>query len=245
MKKIAVAFIILIALVSIYKYKNLSETKIVGLIVPHHDVAHRLTKEIFNKVNLNDFDSVIIIGPNHYGIGGKEVVYSANKSIRNNSIDLSSLKNIDYDIQIKDSIFLKEHSIYEILKYTDNRKIVPIVLRSYFKKEKAEELSEKIYKAIENKSVLIIASVDFSHYLSIEEAYKKDKVTINLIEEKNYEEIYNLNADYLDSAPSLITFMKIMDFAKLEGKLVGHSNSYDEGVGRSDLTTSYLTYIFE
>ncbi len=126
-----------------------------------------------------------------------------------------------------------------------NVKIVPVLLHGNLGLEKSIELGDKIFEAIKDKKCFVLASMDFSHYLSPERADEMDEITIKAIKERNFEALAKMGNDNLDSPPSIISLLEIMNRAnKVNMKVVDHSNSSRIVGKHSDSTTSYFTLGF-
>jgi len=247
MKKILIIIaliVVMLAAEGLYK-KSSREKDVVGIIVPHHDVAENMTREVFSIVDENKFDTIVIIGPNHFLKGDLEKAYTTKEHIEGIEVDV----DISMNVEVKDEIFIIEHSIREVVKHIienfENKKIVPIVLGPKMDINDCKVLAEKLHALAMKKRVLIVASIDFSHYLDKETAYEKDKQTMEVIKQKDYEKIYSLGNDNLDSSETLITFLTLMDMLGVEdGELLRNSNSADEGNYDPSYTTSYMTWLY-
>jgi len=234
--------------------KKNDEVKIVGAIVPHHDLASDLIAEVFQKISkTNSPKKIILIGPNHPDSGA----YSAqtaniNWNVLNNRIETEQetfQKMLKFrSVGIDNEIVSKEHSIFTLLPfvtyYFPEAKVTPIILTSTHDLRASKALAESISPLID-EDTLILASIDFSHYLPSTATYEKDKISKSAIEKRNYELIAALNNDYLDSPPSLITFLKIMDLnqaSKME--IVSNTNSGFLLGKDVESSTSYFTILF-
>jgi MEMO1 family protein len=126
-----------------------------------------------------------------------------------------------------------------------NAKLVPIMLQGDTSMEICTTLGNTIAKLSSNKNSLILASVDFSHYLPLEEADKMDEITLNAINTRNLKQIRSMGNDNMDSPPSIITLLSAMNAIGADKlKVLGHSNS--DRIANSDTgyTTSYFTMVF-
>jgi len=126
---------------------------------------------------------IVIIGPNHTGMGAGISVWGGGKWITplgEVEIDLELAKELAREgiAEIDESAHLYEHSIEVQIPflqfiYKEKFKILPIcmLLQDY---ETSFELGMSLSKILRGRSSLIIASTDFSHYVPYSEAYKKD-----------------------------------------------------------------------
>mgnify|MGYP001023267138 FL=1 len=108
-----------------------------------------------------------------------------------------------------------------------------------------EALTDALYDNINADETLFIASVDFSHYLTLEEADKMDLISIDAIQNKDIQKIMSFNNDNLDSPISIVTMLKMMDKTGTSKEfMLRNSNSELILKKKFDETTSYITYLF-
>lgn len=154
---------------------KVKQKNVIAAVVPHAGYMYcgKTAAKVFKTIK-NNFDCVVILGPNHSGFG----------SIATSSgIWRTPLGSVEIDEQFvkeltKDSLVLKdpqthaqEHSIEVQLPWLQYRfknfKFVPICINPiYFDNESCEAVGKKIASTAKklNKKVLIIASSDFTHY---------------------------------------------------------------------------------
>lgn len=227
-----------------------------GGIVPHHLLSSEMISSFFMTLSKEEPEIIVIIAPNHHGIGVKTVhtgswswqtpfgILETDKDIVNSLID-SKIADTNFDL------LEQEHSISGLVPYVKyympESKIVPILLHGSYSLKEAQLLGQNIQKKLEseNKRSLVIASVDFSHYLTLEQAEKMDEISIKSIENRDLHLIYSFNNDYLDSPPSLIALLSALDVnGPSPMKILDHSNSDIIAGTRNDETTSYFTVVF-
>lgn len=228
--------------------------KVYGGIVNHHLTADNLIAEFFKSISLTQPDIVIVVGPNHTGSGVKTV----HTSIWNWDTPYGSLlanrSLVDYLLKggladINFEFMENEHAISSLVPYIKyfmpKSEIVPIILSSSVQKDAAIELGKGVFNEIKDKNYIVISSVDFSHYLSLEEADKRDTVTKSLLLNREINQINNLNNDYLDSPASIIFLLTMMNEAGAENQIIlNQSNSARILPGDSKSTTSYFTVAY-
>ncbi len=218
-----------------------------GLVVPHHNLAGDLIAEAMSKVSCRDVKKIFLIGPNHEDQGEPIISYPAGFEINAEKIDIDKqtlLKirennYIDYDY----NQYYREHSLKVLIPYINyyfpEAEIVPMIFTSRF--NDLETLSQSIAKESDENS-LLIASIDFSHYLSFDEAESKDAETERAINDWNYKFFDEFNSDYLDSPICLKILMRTMEILdNREVNIINHSNSYIISGNDPDFTTSYFT----
>ena len=238
---------------------NQAKERAVAAIAPHHDLAAEYTAELFSKLRSSEIKTVIIIGPNHENSGTADAITGL---IDYRLLDgaLGTDKEwVDWLVQEKLAIsesgrFVNEHSIYALVPfikyYFPEAKIVPIILKGGLPQEQALLLGESLANRIEASdaidSVIIIGSIDFSHYLTSEQANLKDLKTKEAILNRDYGLLYSFNDDYLDSpmtATAVIAAASSLGGDKTE--IVANVNQAEAtGLVSVPSSTSYFTIIF-
>jgi AmmeMemoRadiSam system protein B len=225
-----------------------------GCIVPHHLVAKDLIHEVFQNVQKNNYKTVVLIGPDHESTNKGKIFttlsdWQTPRGILETDSKLTKeLLKYDFVIEDDDKITM-EHSTSSIIPfinhYLKNIKIVTLVLTKQVKLEDVEILTDELYKNINLHETLFIASVDFSHYLNLEDAQKKDLISMEAIKNKDINKLMSFTNDNLDSPISVVTLLKMMDkLGAAEGAILNHSNSELILKKKIEETTSYITYLF-
>jgi MEMO1 family protein len=173
-------------------------SRVESLIVPHAGYiysgpvaahSYRIAFDFFQKFKNEKNITVIILGPNHYGIGSGIALSSATKwrtplgDVRvasNLGKILSSSSNI---IDIDEVAHSREHSIEVQIPFlqtmgsffSDNFTILPISLMLQ-DLDSAIEVGDELFSFIDDQKIpfLVIGSSDLTHYEPHELASKKD-----------------------------------------------------------------------
>lgn len=225
-----------------------------GCIVPHHLVAKNLIHEVFQNVVKDKYKTVVLIGPDHESMDkGKVFTTLSNWQTPTGILETDTeitnklLKN---KFVIKDDNKLTmEHSTSSIIPfvnfYLSDVKVITLVLTKQVKPDDLDMLISTLYENVNIDETLFIASVDFSHYLNLENADKMDLISMEAIQNKDINKITSFTNDNLDSPVSIIAMLKIMDkLGSTDNIVLNHSNS--ELIMQKNLeeTTSYITYLF-
>jgi len=235
------------------KNNNFSK-KIYGAIIPHHLLASFMIADLFSVLQEQGPDLIILVGPNHFEKGDSKVI-SAEEDWETPFGILESAKDIVQNlkkaklIETSGSILTDEHSISGIVPfikyYLPQTKILPLIFSIETNEQDIEKLNYILEKFFNPNEAVVIASVDFSHYLMKEQAGEKDKITIKALEDFNYMPIFYMNNDYLDSPASIICLLKIMENFKAKNlKILNHTNSGEILQEKYQPTTSYFEIIF-
>jgi MEMO1 family protein len=223
-----------------------------AIVVPHHLVAADSIAKIIKMSSGRPIDQIIIIGPNHENAGVCAVnTVSAEWAtpFGNVSTDDELVSDLAASTACQDGIevFNHEHSVGAIMPfikyYLPDASVVPVSLSSYTDMEKIEGLVDWI-KINQSENSLIIVSVDFSHYLDINEADANDEITKDLINDKDLDRILLLNNDYVDSPASLVSVLLYAKDRILKIEFIDHTNSFDFAIEKPSETTSHFTIAF-
>ncbi|WP_313164845.1 AmmeMemoRadiSam system protein B [Sedimentibacter sp.] len=225
-----------------------------GSILPHHLLASDLIHEVFQNVKKQQYETVVLIGPDHESIlMGK--VFTTLKDWQTPMGVLKTEKDItrkllqnDFMIEDDDKM-TREHSVSSIVPfvkyYLNDAKIVGLAMSKQTKPEDIEKLVGDLSDMVDIEKTLFIASVDFSHYLDLEHANQMDLISMDAIKNKDIKKIMSFTNDNMDSPVSIVIMLKLMDkLYEADIHMLNHSNSELIVQQRMDETTSYITYIF-
>jgi poly-gamma-glutamate synthesis protein (capsule biosynthesis protein) len=224
-----------------------------GGIVPHHDLAGDMIADWFARLNRRgEPRRFIIIAPDHAEKGSHEVV-SANLVWRTPFGDVDTAATVT-ELAERDLLGLdkdtlvNEHGVGQLIPYVAHyfpeAEVLPVVLSAEVNLDEAEDLAKALDK-LAGPDTAVIASLDFSHYLSSDQSAEKDRYTYKAIMERDYDTMAGFNSDYLDSPPGLMTFLTMMDLAGADcTSVTGHANSGDYLEQDIYSSTSYFSMFF-
>ena len=223
---------------------------IFGGIIPHHLFPGFIIADFFARLTQQNPETIILIGPNHYEKGNFKALsslYSWDTPLGVVEPEKSIIDQLLKDalIRIDENVLSNEHSVAGIMPfvkyYLPDSRVVPIILSGYMTQENTRTLSE-VLKSYVNERTVIIAPVDFSHYLTNSEAQQKDEVTLEAMKNFDYRTLFSLNNDYLDSPASIATVLMVMEnLGRTEMDILHHTNSGELQKNDSIGTTSYFS----
>ncbi len=237
-----------------HQIKHTPAFKFKGAIVPHHDLASDLIAEALQKISFSSSPTrVVIIGPNHPDLGGYAALtgdiewqHLGGKV----QTDKEAVEKLVATTKVKknNKLVAEEHSVFTLVPFVEyyfpQARVVPLILSSKLSIKKSEDLVKVLAPLIDD-ATLVIASVDFSHYLSTFQVTEKDRLTEKLIFAREYQKISLLNNDYLDSPPSVMTVLMLMDASGVsKTELLRHSHSGELLQRDFESSTSYFTFLF-
>ena len=234
--------------------------KIYGLVSPHAGYIYSgsVAANGFYQISSSTFDDVVMIGPNHYGIGtGVATTREGSWETPLGQVEVNSdlalaISRVSSLVDFDDFAHSRDHCLevqIPFLQFTrkDPFKIVPIIVMMQDKKT-ASELGKSVAQCTINTDTLLIASSDFTHYEPNAEAHRKDNELIKTILSLDVSAFYsvlerlNVSACGYGAIASVMTAVKILGATK--GVLLKYATSGDvKGDTRS--VVGYSSIIFQ
>ena len=233
--------------------------RIFGVICPHAGYMYSgpVAAHSYYAISSLKPDLVIILGPNHFGIGCNvaamkeglwqtplgDVKVDTNAAIEANKN--SKLIELDFFSHSRDhSLEVQLPMLQEI--YSHEFKILPIILinQSY---NSAKEIGLAISKMAKNKNAVIIGSSDFTHYEENEFAHKQDKALIEPILKMDVDDFYRILQEKKVSACGFgaiaSTMVACKEMGATKGSLARYATSGDV-TGEKSSVVGYASIIF-
>ncbi|PJA92624.1 MAG: AmmeMemoRadiSam system protein B, partial [Candidatus Komeilibacteria bacterium CG_4_9_14_3_um_filter_37_5] len=161
--------------------------KIGGGILPHHLLVKEQIASYLLGLADQKYDTVVIIGPNHQNIGHGDIIYSdANWQTPTGSmdVDLNSANLINSTAKLNNKIIQQESSITVLLPYIHYAlpkvKILPLIIKESAKTDELAKIAQLLSQYCQEQKILVLASIDFSHYLPVDVADFHDQITANI-----------------------------------------------------------------
>ncbi|MBN2407099.1 MAG: AmmeMemoRadiSam system protein B [Elusimicrobia bacterium] len=227
-----------------------------GIMVPHAGYIYsgKVAGLTYSRVAVPD--KIIIVGPNHTGLGTPVSVMSEGEwempggnisidaGIAGRIISASSYAEADTYAH------LNEHSLevqLPFLLYSNmNMSFVPVVIGTN-DGEILEDVGRSIAEAVEGEDALIVASSDMSHYVSQAEAEKYDRMAIDRILELDREGLLKVvrerNISMCGAGPVAAVIEACLRLGARESELV-HYNTSAEASGDRTQVVGYAGVIF-
>jgi len=192
--------------------------KIHGLIVPHagYEYSGLIAGKAFSLLKDKKIQKAIILGPSHY--------IPLNKIVTSDKFQwetpLGKIKLFNTGFQTNN--LEQEHSIKNQIPFLQKlgiKEIMPLMTGEILPEE-AKKIAEKLAK----QDALFIFSTDLSHFLHYENALKRDKNTIKILENLELENWKNLDACGIFPLLILFHLCKILN---TKPHLIEYRNSGD------------------
>ena len=234
--------------------------RIFGLVSPHAGYAYSgsVAANGFCQISNMEFETFIIIGPNHYGIGSgiatmRGISWETPMGKVEPNDEFIDRISKDSIIDVDDFSHSRDHCLevqLPFLQYMKNSsfKIVPIILMLQ-DIETAREIGRLISRTMktENTKGLIIASSDFTHYEPNAEAHRKDLELINAISSLDvtsfYETLERLDISACGYGAIASVMIAAKELGATRGELLRYATSGDV-TGDMSSVVGYASIIF-
>lgn len=187
---------------------------VAGGVVPHHLLAAPLIAGFFKALESKPPGVVVLVGPDHFDHASAPIVTSATTwktpyGILNTERKIIKRLVEDGILADDEAPWNSEHSIGAVIPFVHrsfpDSRIVPILVRRDATSEQIARLADELAK-IPNS--LVIASVDFSHYLPSSVAEFHDVLSENVLDTADVSVMKSLE---IDSPGSLELLLRTMD----------------------------------
>ena len=228
--------------------------KIFGIVCPHAGYVYSgpTACHSYKSIASQSPELVIIIGPNHFGVG-EDVATMIDAEwktplgiVQVDSDSAKQIAEISNFIEIDEYSHSQDHSLevqvpmlQEIL--SNDFQILPIILRSQ-NMSTAIDVGNAVSKIAEKKNAIIVASSDFTHYEENSFAHQQDKALIEPILEMNLERFYHVLNERRVTACGYGAIASTMIACKNMGAKKGELLSYATSGDVSGDTESVVGY---
>ena len=240
---------------------SLDRKKIYGIISPHAGYAYSgsVAANGYYQVSNMNYETVIITGPNHYGIGSgvatmRQSLWKTPLGDVEVNTDFADTISKNTAIDMDDFSHIRDHCLevqlpfLQCIRKDDTFRIVPIIMNLQ-DIETAKDVGRTIAQAITSASTkaLLIASSDFTHYEPNEEAHRKDLELIDTILSLDVSSFYSvlerldISACGYGAIASIMIAVKELGASK--GELLRYATSGDT-TGDKSSVVGYASIVF-
>jgi poly-gamma-glutamate synthesis protein (capsule biosynthesis protein) len=229
---------------------------IVSGVVPHHLLAKDIMEDFFSYISSREKPkTIVILSPDHFQSG---ILMESNsfitiglkgddKKFNNLKVDTLLWGKLfkENKMALNNSAVIAEHGVTVLLtyikKYFPETNILPILIPADITKERVEQL----VKTIDENTLLdtiVVASVDFSHYLPSRAADLHDTKSIRVLLNFEEENFKNIEVDCWQALYAARLFAKLRQ--RETPHIIAHKNSVDFLNLELEETTSYFSVVF-
>jgi len=229
---------------------------IVSGVVPHHLLAEEIIEDFFSYISFQEKPkTIVILSPDHFQSG---IIMESNSFItiglegddeKFNNLKVNTLLSgklfKENKMILNNSAVIVEHGVTTLLpyirKYFPETNILPILIPADITKEQVEQLVKTIDENI-LLNTIVVASVDFSHYLPSRAADFHDTKSIRVLLNFEEENFKNIEVDCWQALYAARLFAKLQQ--KEAPHIIAHKNSADFLNLELEETTSYFSVVF-
>ena len=231
-----------------------SSEQVYGVICPHAGYVYSgpTACHSYNAISLQNPELVIIIGPNHFGVGKNvATMFDANwkTPLGLVEVDSDSAQEIAEKcnvIDIDNYSHSQDHSLEVQIPMlqsllSNEFKILPIILLSQ-DLETAKDVGNAVSEIAKKKDSIIVASSDFTHYEENSFAHLQDKALIEPILDMDVEQFYQVLREKRVTACGFgaiaSTMIACKNLGATKGVLLSYATSGDVS-GNTDSVVGY------
>ena len=231
-----------------------SSEQVYGIICPHAGYVYSgpTACHSYNAISLQNPELVIIIGPNHFGVGKNvATMFDANwkTPLGLVEVDSDSAQEIAEKcnvIDIDNYSHSQDHSLEVQIPMlqsllSNEFKILPIILLSQ-DLETAKDVGNAVSEIAKKKDSIIVASSDFTHYEENSFAHLQDKALIEPILDMDVEQFYQVLREKRVTACGFgaiaSTMIACKNLGATKGVLLSYATSGDVS-GNTDSVVGY------
>ncbi|MGI0018041.1 MAG: AmmeMemoRadiSam system protein B [Nitrosotalea sp.] len=235
------------------------DTKIIGIICPHagYEYSGPIAADSYYAISSQKPDLVIIIGPNHWGIGRdiavmKEGIWRT--PIGDIEVDTEAaieLNKVSKLIEFDSFSHTRDHCLEVQIPmlqeiFSHKFKILPIILIDQ-SRNTAIEIGKFIAIIAKTRKTIIIGSSDFTHYEPNDFAHEQDKSIIDPIVNLDIDKFYSTLQEKQISACGYgaiaSTMIACKELGATKGTLIKYATSGDIAGDKSSVV-GYASIVF-
>ncbi len=228
---------------------EVSKESVYSGVVSHHFLVREIIAEFFLGIDFEGIDTVYIVGPDHFQETLPKDTYllislldwDTPYGVLESDKDLINHLSENLNVEIQDTPFRLEHSIYTLIpflkKVAPDVKVVPLILKASNNYNTYLDLGRRAY----SDNSIVIVSADFSHNATRVGAKENDRVSIDCLKTGNVDCIEQITSDCNHCFTFMYGFLSGKD---LSFKLVSNEQSINFGEQNEENITSYVVGYF-
>ncbi len=225
--------------------KEIQDYPIAGT-VNHHTLAMDLQSRFFKSLKMvrPDIKTFIVISPDHFLAGADVSTHAFLYVTQAGTVTSSALPMEGIYEALNVDVFAKEHGVGALAPFIAREfpeaQIVPLFIRPEAGNNVLKDAALAI-KELMTENVFIIISSDMSHYLTDKQARINDRITLDWINNNDWQNLGLANDDYTDSKHGFTVLGQLFAEMNIEPGffLLDYAVSTDYGADKNE-TTSYI-----
>jgi AmmeMemoRadiSam system protein B len=227
-----------------------SGNRILGGVVPHHEIALGMMLHFYDRFPAQKVERVFLFSPDHFKqVTGWAAVCAdgwetSSRTLHSDESAIAAL--VGTNIALENSqIFAAEHGITIhiplVARFFPNAAVVPVLLRHDIPDMAVLSLRKALMSVMREGDVVIL-SMDLSHYKTPEAMAAEDKRTLAVLTGMSVAATGSIDAD-AGRASSLVMLV-LRDMGARSGELIERTDSSSILGKRFESGTSYATIIY-
>ena len=225
-------------------------------VVPHHLTASTMISGFFSSAaaHADHYDMVIILAPNHLGGYGDFVLsyrdWDIGDGVFSNRAFTDDFMAVPrFNSAINHRRMEEDHSASVLIPYIHHylpgAEVGVILISRTLDFDGTVDFTEWLYSwiAASGKNVLLVCSIDFSHFLTLQQATENDRITKEAILSGDLHRIHTFCDYYLDSPAAMNTFLMYLAKHNLTPQIIDHADASEFLGPGLDETTSYMVIV--
>jgi len=210
-------------------------------VIPHHTPHMDLLCSLLSSdtVQTAAYDAALVIGPNHSGTGAPIQITGRGYYWETGQIEgdaeTAAYFASDYRLEVETDteMLIKDHSVSVLMPYLAHYlpdiPVTAMLLSASVSREMIENLCEDLTELAAEKKLLVLFSIDFSHYQQPKDAEQCDKETIAAFLNNGTEQVFGFGNEHLDSPQAGLLFLRYAQVCDLPVSIQEHRLvSFDE-----------------
>ncbi len=233
---------------------DLGGAAVTGLVLPHHRVASDLIAAGMVTAAQGAMpERIVMLTPDHFKRSTRAFATTARDFdtvlglVPTDRVATTAL--LQSPLVADSLLFEREHGLGELLPYVARLfpgvPVLPVAVRIGATRAQWEAMVD-VLKPWMTPRTLVIQSTDFSHYLPVAQARRRDQQMLNVIAAGDLDAMARAHQpDHIDSRGSQYIQMRLQ--AQVFGAqpiVFGNYNSADRGATGDDNTTSYVAQVY-
>jgi poly-gamma-glutamate synthesis protein (capsule biosynthesis protein) len=221
---------------------------VTGITVPHHLLAADLIARGFWIAGSGSYDRIIVISPDHFGksrtpfaVTRRDIESPFGLLVNDRAVTSALTESTLFS---ESDLFENEHGIQAELPFIKHffpgAKIVPIVVSASSSSSDWDAAISLLARFAGDKT-LIVQSTDYSHYLPLEVAVKRDQESLNIIAANDKAAVAGLiQPDHMDAKGAQYIQMGLQQAIRHGSPVVVANRNSAEYSAMGTRTTSYI-----
>ncbi len=210
--------------------------QITAAVVPHHLLAGKLIASLFATAATGEYDAVVVLATSHYKNTGRVLTTTAGWQTALGTVACegplvrSFMQDRIIAAKADDAALQADHAASSLLPYIAHYlpglPVATLLMANGTSADIQRQVAKQLHAYSQNRRLLVVASIDFSHYLTPQQAEANDTVTLEAVRRFDTAALAEMDDGYLDS-PEAMTVL--LEYLRLQGnesiEMLEHSSS--------------------